>query len=168
MNNIKKNLIISIIILIFSIHYLSATQTNSTNYQYYQEKDPFIAGLLSATMLGLGQFYVKEYTKGSIFVLTDLVQDGMLIWLITNFNERYASGSDKIVRWQQLSYGDKELVLGFIVFYFGSRIYCIVDAMESAEKYNEDLKQNFSDNQNLQFNYCYKNDNMSFSLSKKF
>ena len=96
MNKIIKNMIISIIILIFSIHFLKAGQTNSTNYPYYQEKDPFIAGLLSATMLGLGQFYVKEYTKGSIFVLTDLVQNGMLIWLITNFNERYANNPDKI------------------------------------------------------------------------
>lgn len=134
---------------------------------YYDEKDPFVAGLLSATMLGLGQFYVKQYTKGSIFVLLDLVQKGMLIWMVSALNERYTArdGSDSIVEWKELTDGDQALVLGFVAFYFGTRLYSIVDAMSGAADYNRQsrLRASLPD-----LNYHVGRDTVAVSWNRKF
>ncbi len=62
-----------------------------------QKIDPFIAGLLSVPMMGLGHFYTQDYFAGSMFILTDFVQKGLLILLILDLNDRYTDeNGDKI------------------------------------------------------------------------
>ena len=43
-----------------------------------KRKDPFLAGILSIGMWGIGHFYSGEYTKGSLFVFGDLIYKGLL------------------------------------------------------------------------------------------
>ncbi len=163
----NKILITSILILCFTINIYPEIKEGPINY--YKEKDPFVAGLLSATMMGLGQFYTKDYLKGSVFVFTDLLQKGMIIYLISYLNNHYTDedSNDEIVEWKEINNTDRAVVLGFIGFYFGSRLYCIIDAISSAKKYNANLREEFSRN-DLKMNYLIGSDSLGVSLSKNF
>ncbi len=138
----KSKFFIMIVILCMTVNVSANTNKNS---YYYEEKDPFVAGLLSAAMMGLGQFYVKEYTNGSLFVLTDFLQKGALIWIIASLNDKYTDDTtnDKIVEWNEITDKDKALLMGYMVFYFGSELYCIIDAVHSANEYNKRAAKSF-------------------------
>ncbi len=137
----KKIITVSLII------FLTFTSMYS---QTPEKKDPFIAGVLSFSMLGAGQFYAKEYTKGSLFVLIDLIQKASLIWLTSRFTDKYTDEEkgDQIVEWQEMSKEDRILVIGYIIFHGCSKIFCVYDAVKCVEKYNRRLlkmkKESFS------------------------
>ncbi len=161
--------IITIFVLLFYITLLFIPPVNA-DYSYQDEKDPFIAGLLSAGMMGLGQFYTKEYTKGSLFVLADLVQKGSLILLIINFNDKYTNDEegDSIVKWDEIHLSDKILILSYLAFYFGTQIYCVVDAMKSAENYNKLLHNKLISNLNFDLKQSSNNTQFSLNFRSKF
>ena len=158
-----KKIIIIIFIILFSGSLYPETNENVCP----QKKDPFIAGLLSVTMMGLGHFYTKDYLMGSMFILTDFVQKGLLIFLVMNLNDKYTDEDDDVVRWTELTDGDKGVVVGFIAFYFGSRIYCIVDAMNSAKRYNKRLDEEFAKT-GLRLRYSITHRSVGIGLSKNF
>jgi hypothetical protein len=115
------------------------------DYQPYQgtegmllRKDPFIAGLLSWFMKGVGQIYVHEYWKGSLFIAADLTNKVLLILLINHINQTYGS-SDEVVNvdWGSFGAGTKILIIGYLVEALGIRIFSVVDAVQSAHRYNE-------------------------------
>ncbi len=165
-----KKVIIGFIVLFIVFNSLIYGEENYKNKDYYNikynEKDPFIAGLLSATMMGLGQFYAKEYTKGSLFVLVDFIKKGSLIWLIANLNKKYTNDEkgDNIVEWNEITRGDKIMILTYMSFYFGSKIYCIVDAMKSAEKYNMRMKELMKKEIDINFNFNLQNNNKEIAM----
>ena len=163
-----KKFIILVLILLFFTNLYSQNTNNNNNIQYHK-KDPFIAGLLSATMMGLGQFYTKDYLSGSMFVLNDFIQKGMLILLIANFGDKYTNEeeNDQIVEWKEINNVDKGIAIGFAAYYFGTRFYCIIDAMASAEKYNKNLEKEFAKDK-LKFNYLLSKESLSVSLSRRF
>lgn len=163
MFNYKKLLIIFIII------FFSVNLYPEKDMKYYNEKDPFVAGLLSATMLGLGQFYTKDYLKGSIFVFTDLLQKGMILYLISYLSSNYTDDdiNDDVVEWKEVNNSDRAVILGFVVFYYGSRLYCIIDAMSGAKRYNENLKQEYS-KKDVRFSPVISSHSFGVSLSKNF
>ncbi len=100
-------------------------------------KDPFIAGLLSWFMMGIGQFYCKEYTKGSIFIAADLADKTSLILLISYINNRYSQGDQTIyMNWSAFDPGTKVLIISYFTVKFGVKIYSVIDAVQSAHKYN--------------------------------
>jgi len=104
---------------------------------YPREKDPFLAGLLSWFMMGVGQIYVQEYTKGSLFIAADLVDKASLILLISHINNKYSQDEATLINWSDFNTGTKVLVLSYISVSLGLRMYCVVDAYKSAQKYNE-------------------------------
>ncbi len=160
-----------IFIIFLNLILLNNIVVSSEDYEYYDEKDPFIAGLLSATMMGLGQFYTKEYTKGSIFVLTDFIQKGTLIWMIVALNEKYTDKEkgDQVVEWREITNTDKTLIIGYLVFYFGSKIYCIIDAVHSANVYNKNLqKQRQIKTTGLNLNFNISNKNIGATYFRRF
>jgi len=114
---------------------INRTLLNNLQYRY---KDPFVAGLLSVPMWGVGQFYAGEYTKGSLFVFGDLVYKGMLLGLIIKLNNNYTSKSsgDREVSWDELSSNDKFLVAGYVVSYLVVSAWSVVDAAYSAKRFN--------------------------------
>lgn len=117
------------------------------NKLQYRYKDPFIAGLLSVPMWGVGQFYAGEYTKGSLFVFGDLVYKGMLLGLIIKLNNNYTSkvNGDNEVDWSELSSNDRFLVVGYVVSYLVISAWSVADAAYSANKFNDrnSLKNKF-------------------------
>ncbi len=117
------------------------------NKLQYRYKDPFIAGLLSVPMWGIGQFYAGEYTKGSFFVFGDLVYKAMLLGLIIKLNNNYTSkvSGDSEVDWGELSSNDKVLVIGYVVSYLAVSAWSVADAVCSASKFNKNnsLKSKF-------------------------
>ncbi len=141
-----------------------------TNSYMVEEKDPFIAGLLSVSMMGLGQFYAKEYTKGSLFVLADFIQKGSLILLIVNFNDKYTNkdNGDNVVKWSELTTPDKILIIGYLTFYFGTQVYCVVDAMKSAENYNRSIKKMRESKFNIGFSLNKDNPILALNYRSRF
>jgi TM2 domain-containing membrane protein YozV len=100
-------------------------------------KDPFIAGMLSWFMMGIGQFYCKEYTKGSIFIAADLVDKTSLILLISYINSRYSQSDQTIyINWSAFDPGTKVLIISYFTVKFGVKFYSVIDAIQSANKYN--------------------------------
>jgi hypothetical protein len=106
---------------------------------YPREKDPFLAGLLSWFMMGVGQMYVQEYTRGSIFIAADLLDKASLILLVTHINNKYAPDDSGLiyVNWRDFDAGTKALIISYIGASLGLRMYCVVDAYKSAQRYNE-------------------------------
>jgi hypothetical protein len=116
------------------------SDTSSVRYAPYpREKDPFIAGLLSWFMMGVGQIYVQEYTKGSLFIGADLVDKASLILLISHINNKYSPSEAGLisVNWGDFTTGTKALIISYIGFSLGLRLYCVIDAFQSAQRYNE-------------------------------
>lgn len=103
------------------------------------EKDPFIAGLLSWFMMGIGQIYCREYTKGSIFMAADLLDKGTFILLISHINKKYAPDNDEsiYINWKAFDTGTKVMVIGYVMGSLTLRFYNVIDAVKSAQKYNE-------------------------------
>jgi hypothetical protein len=101
-------------------------------------KDPFLAGLLSWFMMGVGQIYAKEYTKGSIFIAAGLVDKVALILLLSHINSRYGSSEEIVsVDWKSFDNTTRTLVISYLVGSFGLRVFCVADAVSSARKFNE-------------------------------
>ena len=104
-----------------------------------ERKDPFIAGLLSWSWSGLGQFYTQEYTYGSLFLLADIAQKGLLVYMIFYYSDKYTSEHEDIVKWQDIERKDKGIIIGYIFSMLLVKILCIVNAVDSAEKYNREI-----------------------------
>ena len=98
---------------------------------------------------------------------TNFIQKGMLILLIANFSDKYTDESDDVVKWQEINNVDRGIAIGFAAYYFGTRLYCIIDAMASAEKYNKNLEKGFANN-NMEFNYLISKNSLSISVNRKF
>jgi TM2 domain-containing membrane protein YozV len=155
LKNCFKNFLIvfSTIVLILNIfaHPLSGQGTSippsgqdgEVREDFYIEeperKDPFIAGLLSWSWSGLGQFYTQEYTYGSLFLLADIAQKGLLVYMIFYYSDKYTSDNDDIVKWQDIEGRDKGIIIGYIFSMLFVKVLCIVNAVDSAEKYNREI-----------------------------
>jgi hypothetical protein len=101
-------------------------------------KDPFIAGLLSWFMLGVGQIYAKEYTKGSLFIAAGLVDKLALILLISHINSTYGSKEEIVyVDWQAFDSSTRALIITYLAGSLGLRAFCAIDAVHSAKKFNQ-------------------------------
>jgi hypothetical protein len=103
-----------------------------------QRKDPFVAGLLSWFMMGVGQIYVREYWKGSLFIAANFTNKILLILLINHINTRYGSSDESVnVDWSSFDPVTKFLIVGYLVEALGLRIFSVVDAVKSAQRYNQ-------------------------------
>lgn len=104
-----------------------------------ERKDPFIAGLLSWAWPGLGQFYTQEYAKGSFYLLSDMVQKGLSVYLLFYYSDKYSASGSGIVRWDDMSSQDRGVVISYLFSVLLLKVICVVDAVNSAEKYNRDI-----------------------------
>ena len=135
-------------------------------YIYLDRKDPFVAGLLSWKMPGLGQIYNKEYYKGSKFILGSLILKTWGIYIYQDLAAKYKE-SDSGISWQTLEENDKNLILTYGIFYFTFELINILDAVNQAKKYNryqralydKKLEEVFSmgmDSNHLQLKFTWK------------
>lgn len=100
-----------------------------------ERKDPFIAGVLSWSWSGLGQFYSQNYKKGSALLLADLAEKGLLIYMLFHISEKYSS-SDQDVSWSAISTKEQTIVVGLLFSIFLTKVFSVVDAVDSAHEYN--------------------------------
>lgn len=100
-----------------------------------ERKDPFIAGVLSWSWSGLGQFYTQNYKKGSAFLLADLAEKGLLVYMLFYISDKYSS-SDQDVNWSDISKKDQTIVVGLLFSIFITRVFSVIDAVDSAHDYN--------------------------------
>lgn len=147
--NISAMLLVTFLLVGVTVKPLFGKEVSSTDHteeiteSFYVEeperKDPFVAGLLSWSWSGLGQFYTQEYTYGSLFLLADIVQKGVLVWMIFYYSDKYTSDDDEIVKWQNIEKKDKGIIIGYIFSMLFVKVLCVVNAVDSAEKYNREI-----------------------------
>ncbi|HOG65031.1 MAG TPA: hypothetical protein PLD82_06300 [Spirochaetota bacterium] len=101
-----------------------------------QYRDPFLAGLLSGLYWGLGHFYTKDYTSGSLFMFGDLVFKGLAVGLVLKLKNKYTGDGDDQIRWREMNGTDRSLVIGAIAVWAGVTILSVADAASSANEYN--------------------------------
>jgi len=126
-------------------------------FAYPSRKDPFIAGLLSWFMMGIGQIYCREYTKGSIFIAVDLLDKTSMVLLISYINNKYAPKSDEIIyiNWKAFDNETKFLIITYLAAKIGIRFYSVIDAIQCANEYNQQYLRKEPE-KSFSFNY---NDN---------
>jgi len=119
----------------------------STNVSHAQSselhtKNEFLAGILSLSMPGLGQFYADSPFKGSIFWLSDNLLFWTAVLLVVDIKIGYEKDLGFSVKAQQKSeYSDIRIIgassaaLAFVLL----RIYDVIDAVSTAKDYNEKL-----------------------------
>ncbi len=121
------------------LNLMNADLYNTHTRLYPTEKDPFIAGLLSWLMMGTGQIYCREYTKGSIFIAADLADKAAFVLLLSYINNRYASAGTEIINidWNAFDTGTKLLTVLYFTGTLSLRFYNVLDAINSANIYNK-------------------------------
>jgi hypothetical protein len=131
-----------VVLIAFLSPWMGFAQQNTLQdapVRVYPEKDPFVAGLLSWLMMGTGQMYCREYTKGSIFIAADLADKTAFVLLVSHINSKYAPGSGEIINinWNAFDTGTKVLTIAYFVGSLALRFYNVLDAVDSANRYNE-------------------------------
>lgn len=134
-----------------------------------ERKDPFIAGLLSWSWSGLGQFYTQNYTRGSLFLAADIAQKGLLIYGIFYYSDKYSGEDGNIVKWKNISNRDKGIIIGYLFSMLIMKIACVVDAVNSAEDYNRDIYFPYWKRSNrMRFSIENEDDRINISMSQPF
>jgi hypothetical protein len=103
-----------------------------------ERKDPFVAGVFSWFMMGVGQIYCREYWKGSLFIAADVVDKVALLLLVSHVNSKYSPESGTAtINWSSFDDGTKVLVITYLAASLGLRFYSVIDAIHSANDYND-------------------------------
>ncbi len=104
-----------------------------------ERKDPFVAGLLSWSWTGLGQFYTQNYARGSMFLMTDLIQKGLLVYGVFYYTDKYNSDENDIVKWDEISKRDRGIIIGYVFSILLVKVLSVLDAVHSADTYNREI-----------------------------
>lgn len=132
-----------------------------------ERKDPFVAGILSWSWNGLGQFYTQNYTRGSLFLMTDVVQTGLLVYGIFYYSDKYRSSEDDIVKWENISRRDRGVMIGYVFSLLLVKVLGVVDAVNSAETYNREIYFPYWKNRTrLRFSVETTDDRIDISLGR--
>lgn len=125
--------------LLYNFNNLAEFNNQRLSYYIPEQKDPFIAGFLSWLMMGVGQIYCKEYTRGSIFMAVDLLDKAALIAISSYINKKYSPTGYEIINlnWQSFDSNTKSLIIGYIIVKYGIRFYNVYDAIQVAKDYNK-------------------------------
>ncbi len=109
----------------------------SETRMHYMRKDPFLAGVLSWPMWGVGHMYAGDYTTGSLLIFGDLVYKALLVGLSAKIINKYTvPGERESVSWHQLDSFDRSLVISYAVTYLGISLWAVFDAIETTEQFN--------------------------------
>jgi len=125
---------------------------NNLNYSKEINFSPFIVGLLSWIYPGVGQFLIKDYFTGSIFVLVDFLQKiylGGIIFSQFPNSEKPLNYLDdiKTINWQNLSNESKFVIISYLLIDIGKKVFSSIMAYNKAKEKIEKSKkekENFS------------------------
>lgn len=101
-------------------------------------KDPFVAGLLSWGWPGLGQFYSQDYAMGSFFLLADIMQKGLFVYMLFYYSDKY-SDNDRLVRLRDMETRDQTIIIGYVFSILVFKTVCVINALHAADVYNKDI-----------------------------
>jgi TM2 domain-containing membrane protein YozV len=118
---------------------IESTETSPFFLDEPERKDPFVAGLLSWSWNGLGQFYTQNYGRGSLFLMTDILQKGLFIYGLFYYSDKYRTSDDDVVRWNDIAKRDRGIIVGYLFSLILVKVLCVVDAVNSAETYNREI-----------------------------
>jgi len=134
--------------LYVGIRILSIVDSAFTAYSYniaheddtpYNPKiSPFIAGLLSWVFPGVGQFYIKDYFTGSIFIFIDFLQKAYMIVILSS---QFPNAEEPIeelgdlgsINWTSLSAATKIIIITYALLYVGNRSVASIMAYNKAK-----------------------------------
>ncbi len=132
-----------------------------------ERKDPFLAGVLSWYMPGLGQFYAGKYLKGAIFwsVENALFISAVLTVADMHFSVNKEIGFQFNIKPKE-TISEKQTKIGISLFIsFGIfHIYNVVDAIRTVKKNNSINKSQ----SRINFNYMNIADNNCYAINYKF
>lgn len=132
-----------------------------------ERKDPFVAGVLSWSWTGLGHFYTQHYTRGSLFLMTDILQKGLLVYGIFYYTDKYRSGDDEIVKWEDMSRRDRGVIISYVFSILLVKVLGVVDAVQSADNYNREIYFPYWKNRTrLRFSVETTDDRVNISMSR--
>jgi hypothetical protein len=126
-----KILIVSLLLL-SSFHYLLGENLEKIN--------PYLNSFLSWHLSGFGQLVAKEYKKGSLFVLGDILLKGLGLYITSEFEEKYPLEPGGFFNWEKLKDSDKVIVITYLTSFLIFRILNTIDAFISARKYNQKIE----------------------------
>lgn len=138
----QKKYILALIIIIIFIFPLNLSGAENNFNQTYQRKSPFLAGIFSWYHPGLGQFYVGETKKATIFWLSENI---LLFSVILNIADiKFAFKRDfgfefSIKLKNNPSNTRIATTIGLGVILIALHIYNIIDAIGSAQLYNQKI-----------------------------
>lgn len=133
-----------------------------------QYKDPFVAGVLSWSWTGLGQFYAQDYAKGSLFLVADMSQKGLFLYMLFHLSEKYQS-EDEIINWTDMSMQDRGVILGLAFSILVTKVLCVVDAVDSTRDYNREVYYPYwRQKQNIDISYNPDAGNVNLSVKRRF
>lgn len=133
-----------------------------------ERKDPFVAGLLSWSWSGLGQFYTQNYARGSLFLMTDIFQKGLFVYGLFYYTEKYHDSDDDVVRWNDITRRDRGVIIGYFFSLILVKALGVVDAVYSAETYNREIYFPYWKNRmRLKLSVETVDDRIEFSLRKQ-
>lgn len=133
-----------------------------------ERKDPFVAGLLSWSWNGLGQFYTQNYGRGSLFLMTDILQKGLFVYGLFYYTDKYRNSDDDVVRWNDIAKRDRGIIIGYLFSLILVKALGIVDAVYSAETYNREIYFPYWKNRmRLKLSVETVDDRIEFSVGKQ-
>jgi hypothetical protein len=139
----------------------SAREPKSRNLP--ERKDPFVAGVFSWFMMGVGQIYCREYWKGSLFIAADLLDKISLLLIVSHINNKYSPESGTAtIDWSSFDDGTKALVITYLAVSLGLRFYSVADAVHSANDYNDRM---FSQKERSGLSFSNEGKKVSLSYS---
>lgn len=124
---------------------------------YSEKKDPLTAGLLSLLYAGAGQFYMKEFTKGSLLFLGESVYYLFFYAMRLKFQNTYGITTS----FKSLNPSDKVLIISSFAVYMALKFYSIYDAYDSAVEHNRAIDETLD---KLYLNISPEEFSLSFNL----
>jgi TM2 domain-containing membrane protein YozV len=156
-----------IIIFFLLVLFISVLFNNNVSAMIPQKKDPFLGGVLSWYMPGLGQFYADRYLRGAVFWMIEntLFFSAVLTVADLNFSTNEEIGFQFNVKPKDtLSKKQERIGIGLFVGYAIFHIYNVIDAIQVVKEYNQDLNTQAR----LSLGYINVADNNFCSLNYKF
>ncbi|GEM_PF-1249491 len=122
----------------------SEEKLNRKLYYYQKLKDPFVAGALSFSFTGLGQFYAEDYYSGSLFILLNLTSKFLGVVMLTDLNKRYSKrGLSDSVSWIELKQTDQIMLISYIASSVILKGINVITAVIAVNRYNKSLENQF-------------------------
>lgn len=159
-----------ILILIIFLFFFSNTVFSKQDLLKYR-KDPYLAGVLSFYNPGLGQFYANEPEKGMLFWMGENVLFFSSLLIVTDFTFNFKSDFGVEIKIKQKkNLSDERIItsIGLGVAFIVVHIINIIDAVDSAKKYNNKLEKMYLEENNITFDYQIRNQRNYLSVSTRF